>query len=149
MTKQKRNRIEIKENNFLVYLGIILRNIVNVIKGILGFILKFIGLTEIKMVIIFLFLYILYNFFHYFFDYFFDYFFQIEYSSNLSGYKEFISNSLILFLIFFCIYNFGTGKKKVKREKVEEEKTKDKNVEVFAEDDEQGPLIVSEPDEDL
>ena len=122
MNKQKRNRREIKDiirrNNmmkrnklyiFLVYLGIILRNIVNVIKRILGFILKFIGIMEMKMIIIFLFLYILYNFFHYFF--------QIEYSINLPEYKEFISTLLILLLIIFCIYNFETGKKKVKREK--------------------------------
>ena len=156
----RRNNM-MKENKFLVYLGIILRNIVNVIKGILGFIFRLIGIMEMKMVIIFLFLYILYNFSHYFF--------QIEYSINLPEYKEFISTLLILLLIIFCIYNFETGKKKVKRgKKVEEEKTKgedkqkedkeeeDKgNFKFFAKDDEDGPLIVSdeesdeEPDADL
>ena len=161
MNKQRRTRRDIKGiirrnsmmkknklNIFLVNLGIILRNIVNLIKGILGFILKYIGEMELKFVayilLPFLIFYILYNSI------------QIEYSSNLSENNGFLSYLLILLLIIFCIYHFETGKKKVKRgkkvEEKEKEKTKDEdkdNVVVFAEDDEDGPLIVSEPDEDL
>ena len=167
MTKQKRTRKEIesiirrnnmmKENKlniFLVNLGIILRNIVNVIKGILGFIFRLIGFIELKIaayLLLLLIIYIIYILIKN--DFFQNDFFQIEYSSNLSEYKGIFSNLLILLLIIFCIYNFETGKKKVKRgkkvEEKEKEKTKDEdkdNVVVFAEDDEDGPLIVTNPD---
>ena len=166
MNNQRRTRREIKgiirnnmmkENKFLVYLGIILRNIVNVIKGILGFIFRLIGFIELKIaayLLLPLIIYIIYILFQN--DFFQNDFFQIEYSSNLSEYKGIFSNLLILLLIIFCIYNFETGKKKVKRgkkvEEKEKENTKDEdkdNVVVFAEDDEDGPLIVTDPDADL
>ena len=109
----KKNKLHI----FLVYLGIILRNIVNVIKGILGFIFRLIGFIEVKIaayLLLPLIIYIIYiliknDFFQN--DFFQNDFFQIEYSSNLSEYKSILSKLLILLLIIFCIYNFETGKK--------------------------------------
>ena len=131
MNKQRRTRKQIqniiRRNNmmkknklhiFLVYLGIILRNIVNVIKGILGFIFRLIGFIEVKIAAYLslpLIIYIIYILIK-------NDFFQMTFSKMtfsklnilviLSEYKGILSKLLILLLIIFCIYNFETGKKK-------------------------------------